>query len=74
MGQKILAVDNEEDIVEILRYNLVKEGYNVITASGGTGLGLAIVKHAVFFHGGTIEAHSPGKGRGASFIVKLPSV
>jgi two-component system alkaline phosphatase synthesis response regulator PhoP len=33
--QKILVVDDEEDILEILKYNLVKEGFSVETASDG---------------------------------------
>lgn len=32
---KILVVDDEPDILEFLRYNLVKEGYEVITANNG---------------------------------------
>ncbi|MCX8009959.1 MAG: response regulator, partial [Ignavibacteria bacterium] len=35
MKRKILVVDDEKDIVEILRYNLTKEGYEVITAFNG---------------------------------------
>ncbi len=31
----ILLVDDEEDIIEFLSYNLVKEGYKVITAKNG---------------------------------------
>lgn len=34
-GPKILVADDESDIVEILRYNLEKEGYQVATASNG---------------------------------------
>jgi two-component system alkaline phosphatase synthesis response regulator PhoP len=34
-GQKILLVDDEEDILEFLSYNLKKEGYTVITATNG---------------------------------------
>jgi signal transduction histidine kinase/ActR/RegA family two-component response regulator len=41
---------------------------------GGLGLGLAIVKQLVELHGGTIEAHSPGRDKGARFEVRLPSV
>lgn len=32
---KILVVDDEPDILDFLRYNLVKEGYSVITAGNG---------------------------------------
>lgn len=32
---KILAVDDEPDILEIIAYNLSKEGYEVLTASNG---------------------------------------
>lgn len=36
------------------------------------GLGLAIVRHLVELHGGTVTAHSPGLGRGSTFVVELP--
>ncbi|MEW6733264.1 MAG: PAS domain S-box protein [Acidobacteriota bacterium] len=39
---------------------------------GGLGLGLAIVRQLVELHGGTVQAHSAGEGKGATFIVKLP--
>lgn len=35
MSTKILIVDDEADIVELLKYNLEKEGYNCSTAGNG---------------------------------------
>jgi two-component system alkaline phosphatase synthesis response regulator PhoP len=34
-GRKILIADDEPDILEIIQYNLVKEGYEVFTAKDG---------------------------------------
>jgi PAS domain S-box-containing protein len=39
---------------------------------GGLGLGLAISKALVEMHGGTIEAYSEGKDKGATFSIRLP--
>ena len=34
-SRKVLIADDEPDILEILKYNLVKEGYQVVTAKDG---------------------------------------
>ena len=39
---------------------------------GGTGLGLAIVRSIAELHGGGVEVHSDGVGRGATFVMSLP--
>lgn len=41
---------------------------------GGLGLGLAIVRHLVELHGGVVNAYSDGVGKGAEFIVQLPTL
>jgi signal transduction histidine kinase/ActR/RegA family two-component response regulator len=42
-------------------------------AHPGLGLGLAIVKTLVEAHGGNITASSAGPGKGASFVLRLPT-
>jgi signal transduction histidine kinase len=39
---------------------------------GGLGIGLTMVQKLVQMHGGTVEAHSEGLGKGSEFIVRLP--
>ncbi|WP_338023444.1 response regulator [Archangium primigenium] len=39
---------------------------------GGLGIGLTLVRNMVELHGGQVEAHSEGPGRGSEFVVWLP--
>ncbi|MDB5761297.1 MAG: domain S-box protein [Herminiimonas sp.] len=38
----------------------------------GLGLGLFLVRHLIELHGGSVEADSPGEGKGTIFTVNLP--
>lgn len=46
---------------------------DITRSFGGLGLGLAISKSIATLHGGTLEATSEGKNRGASFTLTLPT-
>jgi two-component system CheB/CheR fusion protein len=54
--------------------SLGPRGPAVTGRGGGLGLGLAIGRAIVELHGGTISADSAGRGRGATFSVRLPLV
>jgi CheY-like chemotaxis protein len=49
-----------------------QERQEIDRSDGGLGLGLAIVKSLMRAHGGSVEAHSDGKNRGARFIIRIP--
>jgi signal transduction histidine kinase/ActR/RegA family two-component response regulator len=41
-------------------------------AQGGLGIGLTLVRHLTHLHHGTVTAESEGRGKGSSFVVRLP--
>jgi PAS domain S-box-containing protein len=49
-----------------------QEDRGITRQFGGLGLGLAITRRLLEMHGGSIEAHSRGKGEGATFRIVLP--
>ena len=47
-------------------------GHGGERSQGGLGLGLSLVQTLVTLHGGTVSAHSEGRGRGSEFVVRVP--
>jgi len=41
---------------------------------GGLGIGLSLARRLVQLHGGSIEATSPGLGKGSAFTIRLPTL
>jgi two-component system CheB/CheR fusion protein len=62
----------EPDMLPRIFHAFEQGGRGTTRQFGGLGLGLTISKAMVELHGGTIEARSAGKGKGATFTVRLP--
>jgi CheY-like chemotaxis protein/anti-sigma regulatory factor (Ser/Thr protein kinase) len=75
-GIEVTVEDNGTGIApEVLPYifDLFTQGPRSLARSeGGLGVGLSVVRNLVGMHGGTVEAHSDGPGRGSRFTVRLP--
>jgi PAS domain S-box-containing protein len=50
----------------------VQADHTSTKAQGGLGVGLTLAKNLTQMHGGSIEAHSAGLGKGCELIVRLP--
>jgi len=62
-----IAAENLESIFEMFT-----QVGSASHAQGGLGIGLSLAKGIVALHGGTIAAHSEGRGQGSVFRVRLP--
>jgi signal transduction histidine kinase len=58
----------DEEVLE----NLFEPFFTRSRTGKGTGLGLSISHRIISQHGGEIEATSPGRNKGSTFIVRLP--
>jgi PAS domain S-box-containing protein len=62
----------ESDLLPFI-FDRFRQGDTSVTRPhGGLGLGLSIVRHIVELHGGKVQVHSDGLGRGSTFSVQLP--
>jgi CheY-like chemotaxis protein len=50
----------------------VQADHSIENSKGGLGIGLTLVQRIVRMHGGAVEAHSEGRGKGSEFIIRLP--
>jgi signal transduction histidine kinase len=72
-GEAVIAV---EDTGRGIAPDVLPRVFDLFTRadaqSEGFGVGLAVTRRLVEMHGGRIEAHSDGPGRGSAFVVRLP--
>ncbi len=87
-GGKIIvsvSIENEEAVLQIedtgigISPEILPFVFNPFvrerkSAEIGSGIGLLIVRTLVESHGGTVEANSPGRGKGSTFILRFPSL
>jgi PAS domain S-box-containing protein len=53
-------------------FDFFVQGETAGRGKSGLGIGLGLAKQLVELHGGTIDAHSAGPGRGTSFTIRIP--
>jgi PAS domain S-box-containing protein len=63
----------ESDMLERIFGLFVQREQPTDRARSGLGLGLTIVRNLVELHGGTVQAHSAGRGQGTTLLVDLPA-
>lgn len=68
------GVGMEPDLIERAFELFVQGHQDLARGPGGLGIGLSLALTLARAHGGTIEAHSDGPGRGSEFVVRLPII
>jgi signal transduction histidine kinase len=69
---EIVFTDNGCGMTDEVREHLFEPFFTRRQAGKGIGLGLSITYRIVADHGGEIDVHSEGPGRGSRFCVRLP--
>src|SRR4029079_2016966 len=62
-----------EDVLPLIFDLFIQGDQSLDRSQGGLGIGLTMVRRLVELHGGTVEAHSEGRGQGSEFEVRLPA-
>ena len=74
---RVSVEDDGQGIAPELLPNLFKpfvQGARQLDRSqGGLGLGLALVERLAALHGGNVDVHSEGAGKGSTFTISLPA-
>jgi signal transduction histidine kinase/integral membrane sensor domain MASE1/ActR/RegA family two-component response regulator len=63
-----ISADLLPQVFELFTQGRAADGHG----PSGLGIGLALARRLVEMHGGTINAHSDGPGRGSEFTIRLP--
>jgi PAS domain S-box-containing protein len=76
-GEAVVTVADTGDGIDVQEMPLLFQMFRRTERSsrrtqGGLGIGLALVQKLVEMHGGTVSAHSEGRGKGSRFTVRLP--
>ncbi len=76
-GQAVIAVSDTGRGIPIEHLARIFDMYaqaheDADQAVPGLGIGLALVRRLAELHGGSVEAHSDGPGRGSEFVVRIP--
>lgn len=66
------GIGMDPETMESVFEPFVQAERSLARSEGGLGLGLALVRKLAALHGGSVEAHSPGLGRGSTFRISLP--
>jgi CheY-like chemotaxis protein len=75
----VLSVEDEgvgiaADVLPHIFELFVQSERSLDRSGGGLGIGLSLVKSLVELHGGRVEAHSDGPGKGSRFTLRLPRI
>jgi two-component system CheB/CheR fusion protein len=76
-GEAVLSVSDtgiglEPGMCEKIFDLFTQADTSLVRTTGGLGLGLTLVRRLLAQHGGSIEAHSAGLGKGSEFVARLP--